>query len=1159
MKTCMKRMLSVLLCAMLVVGNFPVSSNAAETQGAVSYEGTALNIAQGSVIIGRGTIQYGEETYSYTENQNVKVTGTTTEHQILVADGVSVNLTLSDVSIDLSGQSTEYLAAVEIADGSAGNVTITLEGDNVLKASPYAAALQKNGTGEEIGMLVLKGTGSLKAVGGDLAAGIGADDVSSTENIKIEDGVITALPTEYADGIGVSRVMPGYTVSRLVIEGGSLKTGLHESIVAVNSDGEGVMPLTIATDGESEVLINGKAYPKKHGTEKEIYAYLSIEDVNHVKVGEDEKDYFFYGILGQFVNHAKAPVAEAAVYGETLADVQLSTVSGGRWVWEDDTLSVGTVGTRAFTAQFVPDNTHTYYADPVTVSVTVLPKPITISGARVLPKEYDGTGNAEVTSVTFDGAQDTFTMGKDYTATAEFSDANAGVDKDVTVKVNLLNENYSLQTDTYIAKATIDKKLYYDIEASDVELTYGDTNGAVVASAVSGGKFSYAVTEGADVISVDETTGKITILKAGSASVKISLAGTANYMSRDKTISVTVNKKKIAPPQVNPENVFVYKGVPQTYVLAGTDDYQVTNATKTAVGTYDAIVTLTDPDNTEWAGQLPVYIYSITKAPVTITADDKYVKDTEQRPEYTYKISGLVNGETIDFVPTISCATDMTIGTYSIEITGPAESDNYTFTYKNGTLTVAEKYSQSITAENLEFTYGDVNRQIEAQTNGDGTLSYEIIEGEDVISVNKASGAITILAAGSATVKISATETENYSSAHKTIVIRVNKAENAPDMPKEELRVSCGTEYVGDVSLPTGWQWPVAARDDVLVAGSEVTDTAEYIGDDAGNYQNESVQIRIYRAAHTEGELLFDAADDVMPTCEEGGRGHVDCDICHKTIKKQVSAGALGHEYKALFVWSADGKGCVAQLMCKRDSSHTAEKSCEVTGKIKVPATCKSMGITTYTAVYGNDKSLKDVADIPQLTSHAWDDGVVTRKATTTAAGVKTYTCKTCGEKKTEEIAMLPLPKKGTTFKSPDGKAFYRVTKQGAEVEFKAPANKKSKKVVIPATVKADGITYKVTSVANNAFANNKKVTSVVIGKNIKKIGKKVFYNCKSLKTVTVSTTKLTAKNVGAAVWKGAGSKNYSGLTIKVPKKKLTAYKKLFVNKGLSSKAKVKK
>lgn len=168
-------------------------------------------------------------------------------------------------------------------------------------------------------------------------------------------------------------------------------------------------------------------------------------------------------------------------------------------------------------------------------------------------------------------------------------------------------------------------------------------------------------------------------------------------------------------------------------------------------------------------------------------------------------------------------------------------------------------------------------------------------------------------------------------------------------------------------------------------------------------------------------------------------------------------------------------------------------------------------------------------------------------------------------------------------------------------VEYRSE-NTSEENPVIPDTVSDVGNTYKVSAIAKGAFKNNKKIKTVTIGKNVEtigaeafsgcsnlqtvifkgdntkvigakafykctkikkivipssvnKIGKQAFFGCKNLKSITVKTSKLNKKNVGAKAFKGTHKK----ATFKVPKKKLTAYKKLLKSKGAGSKAKFKK
>lgn len=82
---------------------------------------------------------------------------------------------------------------------------------------------------------------------------------------------------------------------------------------------------------------------------------------------------------------------------------------------------------------------------------------------------------------------------------------------------------------------------------------------------------------------------------------------------------------------------------------------------------------------------------------------------------------------------------------------------------------------------------------------------------------------------------------------------------------------------------------------------------------------------------------------------------------------------------------------------------------------------------------------------------------------------------------------------------------------------------KKSGKVTIPSTITVQGITFKVTAIAEKAFRNDKNLKSVVIGSNVKKIGKQAFEKCKKLSSVTFKGKK--APTIGKAAFKGIKKK----------------------------------
>lgn len=107
--------------------------------------------------------------------------------------------------------------------------------------------------------------------------------------------------------------------------------------------------------------------------------------------------------------------------------------------------------------------------------------------------------------------------------------------------------------------------------------------------------------------------------------------------------------------------------------------------------------------------------------------------------------------------------------------------------------------------------------------------------------------------------------------------------------------------------------------------------------------------------------------------------------------------------------------------------------------------------------------------------------------------------------------------------------------------------------VIVPDTVEVNGTTYKVTSIEKKAFGTGKKIKTIILGKNVKTIKKDAFAGCKTLRKIIVKTKKLTKKTVAKKAFRGV-RKN---VRIIVPKKKKQAYKKLFYQRGLNKKVKI--
>ena len=304
---------------------------------------------------------------------------------------------------------------------------------------------------------------------------------------------------------------------------------------------------------------------------------------------------------------------------------------------------------------------------------------------------------------------------------------------------------------------------------------------------------------------------------------------------------------------------------------------------------------------------------------------------------------------------------------------------------------------------------------------------------------------------------------------------------------------------------------------------------------------------------YAKGEIVFTSEDETVATVDE--KGNVTAVKAGETkIKVSVKVSDVYAEISVKVNGEPVVEKPITGVSVKADKS---ELKVGETAKLTAVITPEDTTDSKDLKYESSDKAVAEVSDAGVVTAKAAGKAVITVSSAarsdvkaTVEINVKakdneletkepeTETKAPQTETKAPETEKPDVPKKvpakGSVHKSADGKLAFKVTKSDAKngtVTVSKLLKKTVKTVTIPATVTIDGYTFKVTAVANNVFKNASRLKSVVIGANVKSIGKSSFYKCKKLATITFKGIK--APGVGKNAFKSGKSK----VTVKVPKK----------------------
>ena len=318
-------------------------------------------------------------------------------------------------------------------------------------------------------------------------------------------------------------------------------------------------------------------------------------------------------------------------YGVSLAQIPVSLASGygvynganqpvaGTWSWEPENSSSASgiypnvKDNKAYTVKFTPTDASASYDRTLTDSVVpeISKYPLNFSVA-VKDKTYDGTTNADISSVTFDNV--TLNRGTDYTVTASFDDASVGNGKNITATVTLMGQaakNYALKQSSFTTTGNITKAAVPDFTKETAltivnghEKTYTVTLPTLPVPEAP--KEYGTVTYGAPTVNLSSTyyTGgakvedgklilpiqKNDVKTTGSVGTVTVVIKSTNYADITLTVNVNATDKLVPIVTAPTANALTYNGTEQALVTAG----------KTTGGTM-----LYRLNDSKWSEQIP--------------------------------------------------------------------------------------------------------------------------------------------------------------------------------------------------------------------------------------------------------------------------------------------------------------------------------------------------------------------------------------------------------------------------------------------------------------------------------------------------------------------------------------------------------------------------
>ena len=617
-------------------------------------------------------------TISTSGTYTITGTGVVTTDKIVIADTVTVHVTLQNVNINVS--KTINACAFEVA----GNATcdLTLIGDNILKSGEQVAGLQVAVTDGKTASLTINenSTGNLTATGGKAGAGIGSGIHMTGGIIIINGGIINAIGGVGAAGIG-SGTNAGF--KSITINGGNITATSKKDQWGNAGAGIGSGYYNVQSD-KGKIIINSGTVTAKgvgnraaaigNGAASTGCTFTTGQNGNAFIVASSENGAF---ISGSDNTTGWSGVIfqgnEGQVYGTpTLQEDVEITDDKELTIPVNSTLTIPNNVTLTNNGSIINNGTLTNNGT-INGNGTITGSG-SYSGKKIIPAV---TAPAAVQDLTYTGVpQSLISVGSTNGGELQYSADNSiwatsiptGVDaKDYTVYYKVVGNNY-----------------YNDVTAQsvDVMIAQKSITGADIAL---GDSLTYTGQEQKQTVTsviIDGLTATYNVSgneRTNAGRQSLTVTGTGNFTG-SQTKDFTIAQKSITGATVILGDSLTYTGQEQKQTVTSviidglTATYNVSGNERTDAGTQALTVTGTGNFTGSQTKDFTIAQKSIAGATVTVSGNPTYTGQ-EIKPTVTVTVDGKHLGEATDY--TVSYTDNTAVGDATATVTGKG---NYTGT-----------------------------------------------------------------------------------------------------------------------------------------------------------------------------------------------------------------------------------------------------------------------------------------------------------------------------------------------------------------------------------------------------------------------------------------------------------------------------------------------